>query len=271
MALLTLQEATVVRSGRRVLDGVSLEIAEGQHTAILGPNGSGKSSLIRMLTLDSYPLVHDDGAPAVLIRGQERWNVFELRALLGIVSADLDQSFTQGGAAYGTCGFEAVLSGFFASHGVFSHHEVTGTMRERAAQALEMVEAGHLAGRPTDQLSSGEIRRILIARALVHQPAALMLDEPTTGLDLVARHQFLQTLRRLARAGKTIIMVTHRIEEIIPEIEQVVLLREGRVLLAGRKEEVLTKANLSALFRAPVRVERKDGTYSAGFDTAAQP
>jgi len=262
MTLLTLDKATVVRNGRRVLDHVSLQIEEGQHTAILGPNGSGKSSLIRLITRQDYPLVHADGTPSVLIRGQERWNVFALRSLLGIVSADLDRSFSDG-ATNGMCGLEAVLSGFFSSHGLFSHHAITGAMRAEAQRALAQVEAAYLADRAMDQMSNGEARRILIARALVHDPVALMFDEPTTGLDLVARHRFLQTVRNLAQQGKTVIMVTHRIEEIIPEIERVVFLQDGRVLREGRKGEMLTAANLSAVFRAPVQVQQVDGYYAA--------
>ena len=259
MTLLTLHDATVVRHGRRVLEGVSLQVEEGQHTAILGPNGSGKSSLIRLITHHDYPLAHADGTPPVRICGQGSWNVFELRSRLGVVSGELDRSL----ADLGTHGLEAVLSAFFASYGVFSHHQVTPAMRQRALEALHQVEAAHLADRPLDQMSTGEARRILIARALVHDPQALMLDEPTAGLDLVARHHFLQTLRRLAQSGKTIILVTHRLEEIIPEIEQVVLLRQGRVLCAGAKDSTLTTDNLSALFGAPLRLRRLDGFYAA--------
>jgi len=259
MTLLTIHDATVVRCGRRVLDGVSLRVEEGQHTAILGPNGSGKSSLIRLIVHHDYPLAHADGTPSVRICGGERWNVFELRSHLGIVSAEMDQSL----ARRSTQGLEAVLSAFFASHGIFGHQQVTPVMRQRALAALQQVGAGHLAGRPLDQMSSGEVRRILIARALVHGPQALLLDEPTAGLDLVARHHFLEALRRLARSGKTVILVTHRLEEIIPEIEQVVLLREGRVQCAGPKAAMLTEANLSALFGAPLRVRRLDGYYAA--------
>ena len=268
MTLLTLHDATVIRNGRRVLDGVSLEIDEGQHTAILGPNGSGKSSLIRLITHQDHPLVHADGTPSILICGQERWNVFELRSFLGIVSADLDRSFSHGAVAPGTCGLEAVISGFFSSHGLFSHHEVTEGMRAAARRALEMVEASHLAGRPLDQMSTGEVRRILIARALVHNPLALMFDEPTAGLDLVARHRFLQTLRGLAQRGKTVIMVTHRIEEILPEIERVVFLQDGRVLLDGPRREMLTGPRLSALFRAPVQVQEVGGYATASCSPA---
>ncbi len=258
MTLLSLHDATVVRNGRRVLDGLSLQVEEGQHTAILGPNGSGKSSLIRLITHHDYPLAHADGTPSVRICGQGRWNVFDLRSRLGIVSADMAEALVN----HGTRGLEAVLSAFFASHGVFSHHEVTQAMRERARAALERVEAAHLAGRTLDQMSTGEVRRILIARALVHHPQALLLDEPTAGLDLVARHRFLQTVRGLAQSDTTIILVTHRLEEIIPEIEQVVLLREGHVQCAGPKPATLTTANLSALFGAPVRLHTVGGYYA---------
>ena len=260
--LLQLQEATVMKQNRKpVHDCVSLVIKEGEHTAILGPNGSGKSSLIKLITRQHYALVHPDGAPSMLIYGRERWNVFELRALLGIVSPDLQQMFTDGLFQGKTRGLEVVLSGFFASSGIYHHQEVTAAMRQQGMEALVHMEAEWLANKPVNEMSTGEVRRLLIARALVHNPRALVLDEPTTGLDLLASHRFLETLRTIARHGKTIILVTHHIEEILPEIQRVILLKDGRVFLDGPKDVVLTTQHISALFAAPIHIQAGAAGY----------
>jgi iron complex transport system ATP-binding protein len=261
--LLQIQDATVVKNRTRVLDRINLTIREGEHTAILGPNGAGKSSLIRLIAHLDYPLAHPDGRPAMLILGEELWNVFELRSQLGIVSADLQNSILCGTLPGRTRGLDAVLSGFFASYGVFGHHQITPAMRTRAHHTLELMEAAYLAEAFIEAMSTGEVRRIMIARALVPAPRALLLDEPTTGLDLMARHRLLTTLRNLARQGKTIILVTHHIEEIFPEINRVVLLQHGRVRLDDAKPEVLTSSHLSAMFEGPVTVKKTQGYYTA--------
>ena len=258
--ILKIDGATLVKGGRRILDELHLEIAEGEHTAILGPNGSGKSSLIKLITRQHYPLARTNGQPPITIFGRARWDVFELRALLGIVSSDLHQEFTGVGRMRG---LEAVLSGFFAGLGLAAHHDVTPMMRERAQEALSQMEADHLAGNPLAEMSTGEARRVLIARALVPDPRALLLDEPTAGLDLIARHRFLETLRHIATRGKTIILVTHHVEEVLPEIGSIILLREGRVFRDGPKRDVLTSEHLTAAFGAPIRIWEKDGYYGA--------
>jgi iron complex transport system ATP-binding protein len=264
--LLRIDRATLVKGGARILDDLSLTIAEGQHTAIVGPNGSGKSSLIQLITRQHYSLAGANSEPKVTLFGRDRWDVFALRTLLGIVSADLHQTFVNDGAL---TGLEVILSGFFASQGLARHHAVTPTMRDRARGALDLMEAAPLAGKPMAQMSTGEARRVLIARALVHDPRALLLDEPTTGLDLIARRRFLETLRRIAQQGKTIILVTHHVEEILPEIGRVVLMRGGTVFRDGPKADVLTPQNLTALFDAPVAVREEAGYYAAGYEGTA--
>ncbi|MHB8067935.1 MAG: ABC transporter ATP-binding protein [Desulfobaccales bacterium] len=261
--LLQMRAASVVKDGRRILDGLSLEIREGEHTAILGPNGAGKSSFIRLITREDYPLASANGAPPLLLFGQDLWNVFELRSQLGIISSGLQDNFLNRTLPGQTRGLDVVLSGFFASYGLFWHQEVTEPMRLQARQALELVEAGHLAEAFIETMSTGEARRILIARALVHEPQALILDEPTTGLDLLARSRFLKTLQKIAQRGQTIILVTHRVEEIFPEIDRVILLHQGRIMYDGRKRQVLTSRHMSAMFGAPVRVRHSRGYYTA--------
>ena len=264
--LLQLQDATVVKNDTRVLDGLTLMIREGEHTAIIGPNGAGKSSLIRLITRQDYPLAHEDGTPPLLIFGQSLWNVFELRSHLGIISADLQFAFLTLTMPGRIRGLEAVLSGFFGSYGLFPHQEVTPGMREQAFKALALMEASHLAEKFIEEMSTGEARRIFIARALVHDPRALMLDEPTVGLDLPTRQRFLRTLQGLAQHGKTIILVTHRIEEIFPEVNRVTLLQRGRVLLDGPKGAVLTSRHLSQMFEAPIKVRQINGYYTTSSD-----
>jgi len=253
--LIELRNVTVQRGERTVLDGVSLCIAQGEHAAILGPNGSGKSTLIKLISRELYPRLKDE-AWSLRILGQERWRLFDLRNHLGIVSNDWMQMCTRPYA-----GYEIVLSGFFGSVGVWPYHEVTAEMERKARETMERLEIAHLAERRTDEMSSGEARRILIARALVHDPQALVLDEPTTSLDLHATHELREALRRLAREGIGIVMVTHHLPDIIPEIRRVVLMRVGRVYCDGAKEEVLRDAALSELFGVPVEVVEKGGYY----------
>jgi iron complex transport system ATP-binding protein len=268
--LLELNSASVVLGETRVLDRLTLSIAVGEHAAILGANGAGKSTFIKLLTLQLYPAVEDQGLPEregvsraspIRVFGEDRWDVFELRSKLGIVSADLHDRFVHGNSNGVLTGLDAVVSGFFATHGLFAHQRVTEAMRRQGMAALERVDAARLARATLDTMSTGEARRVLIARALVHEPAALMLDEPTRGLDVVSRHHFMERVREVARQGTTILLVTHHIDEIIPEIGRVVLLRRGRIDRDGGKTDVLTAEALSHAFDAALSVEEAGGYF----------
>ncbi len=255
--LLSFRDVSLLRRGRRVLDRLTLEIGARENVAILGPNGSGKSSLVKLLTRELHPAA--DGVPGtVRVLGRDSWELFELRRRLGIVTPDLQGEFARPIRA-----LEAVLSGFFSSVGLWRNHAVTRARERRARAALARVGAAPLADRFMDELSTGEARRVLIARALVHGPRALVLDEPASGLDLRARREFRETLRRLARSGTRIVLVTHALEDLFPEIRRVVLLKEGRVFRDGPPERVLTEGHLSALYGTPVRPERRDGAWRA--------
>lgn len=258
-SLIELDRATVVRGDTPVLHALSLRIVAGQHTAILGPNGCGKSSFIKLINRELYPLAREGESP-VKVMGRDRWNVNELRTQLGVVTGDLSrdlQDMPELGVEH------AVLTGFFASFVLPPDLEVTAAMRDRAREALAQVHATALAARPVAELSTGEMRRVLIARALVHRPQALLLDEPTAGLDLVAQRDFLQLLRTLARQGITLVLVTHHLEEIIAEIDRVILLRAGSVLADGARADVLTSELLSQAYGGPLRVRREGDAYSA--------
>ena len=253
----------VVKNDRRILDGLTLTIGVGEHTAIVGPNGAGKSFLLRLLTHEDRALLPADGVSPVRVFGDDNWDVFELRSQLGIVSADLHQRLVGGNSEGRIMGEAAVLSAFLASDGILRYGVITDEMRRRAADALARMGVAHLARRWLDEMSSGEARRVLLARALVTSPRALVLDEPTTGLDLVARHDFMERIRQIAREGTTVILITHHIDEIIPEIERVVLLQAGRMAAAGPKASVLTAERLSELFEAPIALEENDGYFYA--------
>lgn len=237
---------------RPVFNDLSLRLNLGEHTAVLGPNGSGKSSLIRLLTRQIYPVVKPGSRLRVF--GEETVNLWQLRRRLGLVSMDLHNNTIGRVSAQ-----DVVLSGFFGSNGLGRPQQPTDAQRQRTAELLEQLDLNALAGRPFNQLSQGQQRRALLGRALVHRPELLVLDEPLDGLDLRARHQLLATLRQLAGAGTTLLLVTHQIEAILPEIQRCVLLRGGRVLADGPSREMLRDAPLSALFDTPLRVLQANG------------
>src|SRR5713226_8645239 len=253
--LLSFKRVSVMRGDRAALHGINLEISCGEHVCILGPNGCGKSTLIKTITRECYPLAREGSGISIL--GRERWNVFELRSLLGIVSPDLLASCTTNAT-----GRDVVLSGFFSSTQIFPHHHPDPGHLARAEAALERLGIAHLAERPVAHMFSGEAKRTLIARALVHEPQTLLFDEPSNALDIGAQIQLRDTMRSLARDGLGILLVTHHVSEVIPEIERVVLLREGRIVADGPKQDMLTSERLSALFGADIQIARRDGYYS---------
>lgn len=241
-----------MRGTTKALHHFSLAIEEGEHVAVLGPNGCGKSSLLKAITRECYPLQGSE----LRILGRERWNIFDLRYQLGIVSNDwmlaCSRDYT---------GRETVLSGFFSSVGVWPHHLVTAEMESKADEVLDLLEVPHLGQRNVSEMSSGEARRVLIGRALVHDPRALIFDEPSNSLDLHAASELRAIMRMLAAMGKSIILVTHTLADIIPEIERIVMMKSGRVHLDGAKEKILTSANLSELFGLPVEVLRRGDCF----------
>lgn len=250
---------------RPVFHNLSLTLSLGEHVAVLGPNGSGKSSLVRLLTRQIYPVVR----PGSQLRlfGRETVNLWDLRRRIGLVSQDLQNAY---GAAVPAA--EVILSGWFGSVGIGRHHQPSAAQRQRVQELLAEHDLAELAHRPFAQLSTGQQRRLLLARALVHRPELLVLDEPLAGLDLRARHKLLAQLRRLATAGTTLLLVTHQVEAILPEIRRCILLRDGQVLADGPSEQLLCDAPLSDLFGTPLRVCQANGYRQVlpGED-AAQP
>ena len=251
---LELRNMDVARGDRVVLRGVNLTVRTGEHVAILGPNGCGKSTLILAMTCQLYPIVR----PGILVRifGRERWDLTELRRHFGVVGAGPMGSDLPGERTAVTSGLDAVIAGFFSASTLWPNLHVTDEMRARALEALERMEATHLAGQLVGAMSAGEKRRILIARALVHRPRQLLLDEPSNALDLAAQRELRETLRGLAREGTGLVMVTHHLGDILPEIERIILMRDGRIVGDGPREELLTEERLSELFHTPVRIGR---------------
>ena len=252
--LLEFKNVTVVRGHKKILNSLSLTIRKGENVAILGPNGAGKSSFIKTITREYYPLPQKKDY-SFKIWGKDRWDVFDLRFLLGIVSSDLQNDF-----AREMSGMEVVLSGFFSSIGLYGHR-VTRKMRNRAEEILEFLEIYDLRDRFMTEMSSGEARRFLIARALIHNPKALILDEPTNSLDLHALYKFSDILRKIARSGVSVILVTQNLHDIIPEIGRVILMKDGKLFKDGPKEDILSDKNISMLFGTSVGIKRKDGYY----------
>ncbi len=253
---LELRNVNVARGDRVVLHDVNLTIRAGEHVAILGPNGCGKSTLILTMTCQIYPIVN----PGMQVRifGRERWDLTQLRKHFGVVSAGLMGRDLPGERTAVTKGLDAVIAGFFAASTLWPNLHVTAEMRERAWEALERMEATHLAEQLVGELSAGDQRRIMVARALVHRPRQLLLDEPSNALDLAAQRGLRDTLRRLAAEGTGLVMVTHHLGDILPEIERVILLRDGRIVGDGAREELLTETRLSELFNTRVRIGRDE-------------
>jgi len=253
-ALVDLKNVRVIRGDNVALDNFSLRIDAGEHVAILGPNGCGKSTLIKTITRECYPVIRNNSSIAIM--GRTRWNIFELRSILGIVSNDLMEDVTGE-----TSGRDVVLSGFFSSTRIFDHQTVEPEQRKQADAVLARLGVPHLADRPVAEMSSGEAKRILIARALVHNPQTLLFDEPSNSLDVFAQHELRETMRRLAQSGIGIVLVTHHLSDVIPEIGRVVLMRQGQIEADGPKEELLQPDIISRVFGIRVDITRRDGYF----------
>jgi iron complex transport system ATP-binding protein len=254
--LIEIERATVYRGDTCVFTDFSLSLQEGEHVAILGPNGAGKSTFLKLLAGEVHPLPND--ATHIRLFGEERWNVWDVRKRLGMVSHDLQHLYMEN-----VIGLKVVLSGYYASIGTYAHQDFSYAQMARAHAVLEELGIGFLTERRFAEMSTGEQRRCLLGRALVHDPTALVLDEPTSGLDLTATFHYLDLVRTHMRKGRTLLLVTHHIHEIPPEITRVVFLNGGKIIQDGEKQVMLTDANLSRLFDRPVAIAQANGWYQA--------
>ena len=251
---LELNKASVVRGKQTILKDLSLKINLGEQVAILGPNGAGKSTLLKMLSGDIFPVYRD--VPAIRLFGEERWNLFDLRGQLSVVSGNLQEQLYPD-----STGINIILSGFFGSIDIFKNHQVSAAQTKMALKIAKELGLNKLIHKTVDTLSSGELRRFLIGRALINHPRVIVLDEPTVSLDIQSRTYFLQNIRHLAQNDLSIIIVTHLLEEIIPEITRVIILKDGKIFEDGNKSRVLRSSVLSKVFNLPLKVEKNGGYY----------
>lgn len=252
--IIDIQNCSAYRGSTSVFSGLSLRIDQGQHTVILGPNGAGKTTFLKLLTQEIRPVVEPDSF--VRLFGMERWNVWNLRKRMGIISEDLQNEYLPGAT-----GEHVILSGFYSSIDIAPYHTFSDTQLKQVRSVMKELGIHDLRNKKFGQMSTGQKRRFLLGRALIHDPQVLILDEPTSGLDLKAIHTYLQHIHSLMRAGKTVIMVTHHIYEIPPEIQRIVLLKNGRVMKDGPKKDMLTSETLSELYETPLQVVHSQGYY----------
>ncbi len=256
--LIEIRNATIYRGSTRVFDGFNLTIEQHEQVAILGPNGSGKTTLLKVVNREIYPVLKEDSSVHIL--GRSRWNVWELRSHIGVVSHDLQMKYRES-----ISGLDVVLSGYLSSvgiHGLLAGR-ISDAQKKTARQIMQDLGVEYLADTPLKNMSTGQQRRCLLGRALVHDPDTLILDEPTAGLDLSASFDYLARIRDLVASGKNIVLVTHLLNEIPPDIERIVLLREGSIVADGPKEEVLTVENLQTTYGTAIKLTRVDGYYLA--------
>jgi len=256
--LLDIRNATIFRGSTRVFDRFSLRIGQHEQVAILGPNGSGKTTLLKVINRELYPVVSDDSWVRIL--GRTSWNVWDLRSRLGLVSHDLQTRYRDT-----TTALHVVLSGFLSSIGVQGMlvERISSEQKATARKIMADLGIGELADTPLRQMSTGQQRRCLLARALVHEPDTLVLDEPTAGLDLTASFDYLARIRKLVSEGRTIVLVTHLLNEIPPEVDRVILIRSGVIIADGAKADVLTVGNLQKAYGTRMRVSRVDDYWLA--------
>ena len=254
--LIRLRDAAVRRSGRVIFSVDDLSIQHGESIALLGPNGAGKTTFLRLITREIHPLHRD--IPPVEFCGAERPLLSEVRARLGIVSGSMQDEI-----AVHLPALEIVVGGLFGTLGLpeFMNLQVSDEAWEAGRRAMDMLGIADLADRDVLTLSSGQARRLLIARAIVHDPETLVFDEPCTGLDPQGMYYVRHSLRELARAGKSLLLVTHYPEDIVPEISRLVMIKDGVVFADGPKEQLMTSEQMSALFDVPMKVREEHGYY----------
>lgn len=256
MKAMEMKDVSVVRNGKKILDSVCLSIEENESVAIIGNNGSGKTTLVKLLRGELHPF-YDEISPAVMkIFGDENWSIFDVRSKMGVVSMDLQNQF-----GIETTVQEVIASGFFGSLDVFRNMTVTAEMASEVRNAAVMMGIDELLDRTLEGLSLGEMRRALIARALVTEPSMLVMDEPMTGLDITMASKFRKMFDILIGAGVSIVMVTHDLADIPEKINRVVMMKNGRIFADGSKELLFTSETISELYDEPIKVEHNNGVY----------
>lgn len=257
--VLKLKDAQVRRSGKTILQIDEFSLDEGESLALLGPNGAGKSTFVGLITREIFPLHRDD--PPVAFREQPRMTLAEAKACTGVVSSTMQEQIRVHLPA-----FKIVAGGLFGALGVPKHVEMNASHREKALEAMSQLGIADLADRDVLTLSTGQARRVLIARALVNDPDILVFDEPCSGLDPQGMFHVRKTINDLAKSGRSVILVTHYLEDIVPSIRRVVLLKDGQVLQDGDKADILTSDSVSELFDVEAKIIADEDNYYMEFD-----
>ncbi len=239
-----------------VLENINLQIKLGEHWAILGQNGSGKSTLIKLISNDLYPNTKYKFKKELF--GQKLWSIFELKKNLGIITNDLHNYFSEHGNYLSA--YEVILSGYYSSIGIFKHQDFTEEQYKRALEVLEFLEILDIKDKKVQHMSTGQLRRCVIGRALVHKPKAFILDEPTVGLDIKAQDSFLKIIRKLSKYS-SIILVTHHFEEVFPEIDNIALIYNKTIYKQGKKEDILNSQNISKIFDSKIELACENNRY----------
>lgn len=255
-SIIVLEHATVRRNGLPILDDVSLTIRQNEHVAIIGPNGAGKSTLVQLISEEIHPL-YSPTTKRILF-DKERWDVMSLRKHLGIVSQPIQSLCHSTYKAW-----EIVISGFYSSIGVDFHHQISELEIQKTEKVMKRYGVWHLKDKQMNRMSSGEARKVVIARATVHDPAVMLLDEAVSNLDFPGRLQYRELLEQFDREGKTIILATHELSEIIPAIDKIVVMKNGHIVADGPKKEILNEKLLSSVYETKVFIDGREGLYSA--------
>ncbi|MCL2143711.1 MAG: ATP-binding cassette domain-containing protein [Methanomassiliicoccaceae archaeon] len=251
------ENVSLVRGGVRILDDISVKISKGESVAVIGPNGSGKSSMMKILKGDARPYSDENKRTVCRLFGKERWNIFDLRKMIGVVSTELQSRFDPAATVA-----DVILSGFFRTADIYKYHDVTDDMVAAAEEAAARTGIADKLARESGKLSLGEMRRALIARALAPDPRMLLLDEPMTGLDIVAKDKLRVMLDALIKKGTAVVMITHDLSDIPNGVERIIMMKDGRIFGDGKKKDVLTSGTMSELYSSPLTVSENNGTYS---------
>ena len=256
MNIIDFENINVGYDSKIILKDITLKIKEKEHWAILGANGSGKSTLMKLIQSEIHPRKTNPYKKEIL--GKSNYSIFELKKELGIITNDLHNYFAMNGSFL--TGYIAVLSGHYSSIGVFKHQDFSESQHEKAKETMKYLEIEHLANKYVQEMSTGELRKCIVARALIHDPKAFILDEPTVGLDIKAQINFIKMIQKLSQ-NCSIILVTHHLEEIFEEIKNVALIYDNTIYKSGKKEDILTSQNLSEIFDTNIHINMKNNRY----------
>jgi|MEHZ01.5.fsa_nt_MEHZ011423964.1_2 iron complex transport system ATP-binding protein len=251
-ALLEMKNVRVKRGENQVFSNLTMTLPSDRSSAVIGPNGSGKSTLLKLINRELYPIPDSDSELKIL--GQPLWHVDELRQRMGVVSHEHQSRFFADATV-----LQVVVSGFYSSVTTWAHQTYSLKQLVSAHAQMESMDINHLSNREIGTLSTGQQRRALFAKALVNDPEFLILDEPTTALDIEATHKYLNIMEGLMDQGKKLVLVTHHLDEVPPQVDWIVLLKQGQVFAEGKREEIITPETLSALFELPLMLEERNG------------